>query len=331
MKTELIATLGTVAGVGGIALGVLFFLFREVIRKRIFPTLTKEQAYKTINRLISLTALVAIVGLVVWAATELVPAGDAPEVKSGSLEVVDVQFQEKVEGFPVLDIKLRNTGEVSFLKSAIFKVEKAWTFESYYCPNAEPASWNYDVLLPIAGTPYERSVPISQSVKPQDVDRFTFTLGNDAPPILGMTKYVFLLVVEFVYDEDDKRLTTPPISFISGPAASILAFTTCRDTRPVYVQNKSVVDALVTFSGVTNTGLENIREYLSKSIVPELLKNLEEADTDEEAQKWVVEFLALIKEIDPTAAAALRDLANNSESEFVKKLAEQLKDGKFSL
>jgi hypothetical protein len=49
METELFKTLGQVAGIGGIALGVLLILFKEIIRKSIFPTLKKDQAYRLLR------------------------------------------------------------------------------------------------------------------------------------------------------------------------------------------------------------------------------------------------------------------------------------------
>jgi hypothetical protein len=38
MDAELLKALGQVLGIGGLALGIFFLLFREVIRKSIFPT-----------------------------------------------------------------------------------------------------------------------------------------------------------------------------------------------------------------------------------------------------------------------------------------------------
>ena len=42
METDTLKTVGQVAGVGGIALVVFLRLFREVIRKSIFPTLARK-------------------------------------------------------------------------------------------------------------------------------------------------------------------------------------------------------------------------------------------------------------------------------------------------
>ena len=49
MDAGLLKTLGQVLGIGGLALGIFFLLFREIIRKSIFPTLKKDDAYKLLR------------------------------------------------------------------------------------------------------------------------------------------------------------------------------------------------------------------------------------------------------------------------------------------
>ena len=49
MDTELIKTVGQVAGIGGVALGVFLLLFRDLIRKQIFPMLAKREAYRLLR------------------------------------------------------------------------------------------------------------------------------------------------------------------------------------------------------------------------------------------------------------------------------------------
>ncbi len=45
---DFIADWGLIAGIAGLALGVFLILFREVIRKKIFPVLTKKQSFQII-------------------------------------------------------------------------------------------------------------------------------------------------------------------------------------------------------------------------------------------------------------------------------------------
>jgi hypothetical protein len=66
MEAEVLKTVGQVAGVGGLALGVFLLLFRDIIRKNVFPQLTKQKAYELLRLISVLVFLVAIAGLGAW-------------------------------------------------------------------------------------------------------------------------------------------------------------------------------------------------------------------------------------------------------------------------
>jgi hypothetical protein len=66
MDTDLLKTLGQVLGIGGVALGVFFLLFREVLRKSIFPTLKKDDAFRLLRLIALLIWSVAVVGIGAW-------------------------------------------------------------------------------------------------------------------------------------------------------------------------------------------------------------------------------------------------------------------------
>lgn len=66
MDYDLFKIVGVVAGIGGIALASVVYIFREVIRKEIFPRLTKDQAYKLLNRIIILTFVIGVLGIIAY-------------------------------------------------------------------------------------------------------------------------------------------------------------------------------------------------------------------------------------------------------------------------
>jgi hypothetical protein len=76
MDAELFKTLGQIAGIGGLALGVFLILFRELIRKSIFPTLKKDQAYKLFRLIAFLVCSVTLAGIAAWIYVE-----NHPQVK----------------------------------------------------------------------------------------------------------------------------------------------------------------------------------------------------------------------------------------------------------
>ena len=66
MDTDLLKTLGQILGIGGLALGVFFLLFRELIHKSIFPTLKKDDAYGLLRLISVLIWSVAVIGIAAW-------------------------------------------------------------------------------------------------------------------------------------------------------------------------------------------------------------------------------------------------------------------------
>jgi hypothetical protein len=70
---EGLETLGKVAGIGGVALGVLLLVFRETLRKAIVPKLTRHQAHSLFVLALVLVWSVAIAGIGAWAWIEKAP------------------------------------------------------------------------------------------------------------------------------------------------------------------------------------------------------------------------------------------------------------------
>jgi hypothetical protein len=129
--------------------------------------------------------------------------------------LVDVGF---IKGliFPKVDIRIRNTGEkVAVLKRVIIHVERVWKLEPtwMYASALEPTK-NYDVNLPSKEPPYEVNLSISQTVPPNDADRFTISMGRSDLKEID-AGYVYLFDMEILYDEDDKKISTPKLLFLT--------------------------------------------------------------------------------------------------------------------
>jgi len=73
MDIELLKIVGQVAGIGGLALGTFILLFREILRKAIFPTLTKAQAYRLLLLLSFFIWTLALAGIGAWMWTQAPP------------------------------------------------------------------------------------------------------------------------------------------------------------------------------------------------------------------------------------------------------------------
>lgn len=70
MELQLLENLGKIAGIGGISLGVFLLLFRDLLRKKIFPTLTNDQAFRLLRTVVLLTWSIALAGIGAWVWTE---------------------------------------------------------------------------------------------------------------------------------------------------------------------------------------------------------------------------------------------------------------------
>ena len=66
MEVGLLKTLGEALGIGGVALGIFFLLFREMIRKSIFPKLDKKDAYRLLRLITVSVWSVAVIGVGAW-------------------------------------------------------------------------------------------------------------------------------------------------------------------------------------------------------------------------------------------------------------------------
>jgi hypothetical protein len=68
MESRILGSLGKVAGLGGIALGVFLILFRGVLEKQFLPQagVAAEQAFAVILSLMIMTFGIASIGIVAW-------------------------------------------------------------------------------------------------------------------------------------------------------------------------------------------------------------------------------------------------------------------------
>lgn len=90
---DLLKRLGQIAGIAGISVGVLLLVFRDIIRKEIFPRLTKAQGFKVLTLIIITVWSVALVGVGAWVLVELKRPGPGPAERR-EWESVGVRHEE---------------------------------------------------------------------------------------------------------------------------------------------------------------------------------------------------------------------------------------------
>lgn len=84
MEQETIKVVAQVAGIGGVAIGGMVLIFRDVIRRNIFPTLTRQHAFELIRLIVILSFLMALSGIGAWiyTNTHLNPPGTVTDLDS---------------------------------------------------------------------------------------------------------------------------------------------------------------------------------------------------------------------------------------------------------
>ena len=96
MDIEVLKTVGQVAGIGGLALGVFLLLFREIIRKQIFPQLGKTHAYRLLRLISIFVFLIAVIGIGAWVWAEKQPSakvGGSGVANAGNLRARDIKIE----------------------------------------------------------------------------------------------------------------------------------------------------------------------------------------------------------------------------------------------
>src|SRR5579859_1274556 len=69
MDAELLRVVGSVAGIGGLGLGIVLLLYQEVLRARVLRRLTKQQAYRLLTLVLLLVFLIALLALLAYIVT----------------------------------------------------------------------------------------------------------------------------------------------------------------------------------------------------------------------------------------------------------------------
>jgi hypothetical protein len=64
---ETLKTLGQIAGIGGIALGIFLLLYRDAIRRLVLSRLPATESYKIMRLFLILVWSVAVIGMLIWA------------------------------------------------------------------------------------------------------------------------------------------------------------------------------------------------------------------------------------------------------------------------
>ncbi len=187
---------------------------------------------------------------------------------SNEIELVDVFFSDN----NTIDVKIRNLSKsVIFFKRVKFVVKNVWYIWPFdgICLHI-PSSATYDVELPSKNVPYQKEIYISQAIKPNDVDRFSFKLDVDGD-------YIYLFTMRFACNKDNWSLYSGNILLFIKNKTSFYNYASplnqykkidSRYACNIY-NNKKALDALRNIKVRCSSGVNNIKRYI-QSYLPHL-------------------------------------------------------------
>jgi hypothetical protein len=124
MEAGFLKTAGQIAGIGGLAIGTLLILFRDVIRKNVFPTLSKNHAYSLLRLILILTWSVAVLGVVAWyfSATASSPISKSRSANEASAQPKDIEIagQIREQALGISDASIIDLNSSGSTKSDLF-------------------------------------------------------------------------------------------------------------------------------------------------------------------------------------------------------------------
>lgn len=195
------------------------------------------------KRKLSLTEKIALVGLVLTIITGVYfpiaihnnypPFSSAPLYIAPPYQPVvqDVYLNEEYEtllesdltiindDWPVLDITVLNNGsEPLVFTRAAFSADKIWKIAPEPVNKTLPLSYKfisgtYNVTLPVTNQEiFSVSVKMSQTLEPDEIDRFAFILYNDADSI---SLFIVRLTVELI-TFDEKSIVIPNLMLLAN-------------------------------------------------------------------------------------------------------------------
>ncbi len=113
MNLDALSELGKIAGIAGIAIGALVLIFNSVIRKKIFPNLTRDQGYKVIRMVVLFAGVLALIGIAAWVFLDIKKNDREAESRLRSKYVIGQVLTE--EGAPIISANIEVSQDDSFL------------------------------------------------------------------------------------------------------------------------------------------------------------------------------------------------------------------------
>jgi len=167
ITSEVLKAVSVSAGLAGLGVFLCLVIFREIIRKTIFPRLTKQQGSQILNRLITLTAVVTIISILAYTLLKVIPLIQERRDNGSVINITDnrtTQIQQSPVDLKTFRDHAKSTNPLS-LKSG---------------SNANTEQNNNDLSLGERTRPY----PVENCPDPPATAAFNYWPVSYKPPIV---------------------------------------------------------------------------------------------------------------------------------------------------
>ena len=210
MDVEILKTAGQAAGIGGLSIGLAILVFRDVIRKNIFPSLTKAQSFRIILIVVVCTWSIALAGIGAWVYTETY----APEKKE-DIEISNIQPFLIEYGFSALsavDVNIKNKGNFPD-NIAKVKVNIKDIFKYNYdpCPTCFRlfAKGVYSISFKKVAEGLDEYL-LPHTIEPNSIERIILVFGGD---FSDRESYLARITLT-LYTGGGKKIETKPVTIL---------------------------------------------------------------------------------------------------------------------
>jgi hypothetical protein len=212
MEREILKIAAEVAGLGGLALGVLLLVCRDVLTKNIFPNLTKKQGYALLRLIVVLVWSVALIGRGAWTylqvqerRAKLQSESRRPDLRLAG--AIPYLFKYGFSTAIIFDINIVNQGEVAGLLTKLrINVLHNYPFSYDRCPPCRRIIANgvYDISLTevLKG---QNEYLLQHEVQPRATERISLIFGGS----FRERSYLARLSLTLITGEE-KTITTEP-------------------------------------------------------------------------------------------------------------------------
>lgn len=268
MELNIFKLFGQVAGIGGLTLAILFLIFRDIIKKKVFKTMSATQSYKIFRMIIVFLFVLALVGIFSWVYSGSFQGKKADN--SGGVINLDsiITFKEIKDADQKMNALDMNVTEDSLklrFRSTEFKIEEAPIYVNKNIPAAELKTSIINYLNLEKYIQYNGSTPLQAILWKIQINNNPIQDEQQSLASLGVKNNDWVSLSTSIVLFKKNISDTVKIPYVRIPDSII------RNIRPMNM-NSNLIDSHNIQTPTTNASDSNrsIRRRLNGQVIPRI-------------------------------------------------------------